>query len=136
MLGRLTARLTFPGETVSDTIAAILEHDPDWTRLPGATPVSVHRLIERCLEKDLKHRAARVPVATGEDATTCRQSRAVASPWLPLCVTNTVRCCRLNLQQLFGAQCSRYGRVCCPLCRPRRNESCDHGNQHSCHRQQ
>ena len=34
----LTGRRAFRGETVSDTIAAILEREPDWTALPAGTP--------------------------------------------------------------------------------------------------
>ena len=52
----LTGRQTFERETTSDTIAAILEHEPDWDALPGKTPPSVHRLLRRCLEKDPKRR--------------------------------------------------------------------------------
>jgi eukaryotic-like serine/threonine-protein kinase len=52
----LTARPAFRGETVSDTIAAILEREPDWNALSAQTPVSLRRLLQRCLEKDLKRR--------------------------------------------------------------------------------
>jgi Tol biopolymer transport system component len=52
----LTARRAFRGETVSDTIAAILEHEPDWSALPAQTPASVRRLLQRCLEKQPKRR--------------------------------------------------------------------------------
>ena len=52
----LTGRRAFPGETSSDAIAAILEREPDWTALPAATPPAVCRLLQRCLEKDPKHR--------------------------------------------------------------------------------
>jgi dipeptidyl aminopeptidase/acylaminoacyl peptidase len=52
----LTGRRAFGGETTSDTIAAILEREPEWTRLPRATPVSVSNLLHRCLEKDPKRR--------------------------------------------------------------------------------
>ena len=31
----LTGRLAFPGDTVSDTIAKILEREPDWSALPA-----------------------------------------------------------------------------------------------------
>jgi eukaryotic-like serine/threonine-protein kinase len=48
----LTGRMVFPGETLSDTLAAILEHDPDWTGLPAATRPEIHRLLRRCLTKD------------------------------------------------------------------------------------
>jgi Tol biopolymer transport system component len=52
----LTARWAFRAETISDTIAAILEHEPDWSALPAQTPVSIRRLLQRCLEKDPKRR--------------------------------------------------------------------------------
>ena len=49
----LTGRRAFRGETFSDTIAAILEREPDWTALPPATPPAALRLLlRRCLEKD------------------------------------------------------------------------------------
>ena len=35
----LTGRVAFAGDTVSDTIAKILEREPDWSALPAATPV-------------------------------------------------------------------------------------------------
>ena len=52
----LTGRRAFAGETVSDTIAAILERDPDWSVLPETTPPTIRRLLQRCLEKDTKRR--------------------------------------------------------------------------------
>ncbi|MBA3297423.1 MAG: protein kinase, partial [Acidobacteria bacterium] len=52
----LTSRLAFHGETLSDTIVAILEREPDWTVLPVATPSAVRRLLHRCLEKDPRRR--------------------------------------------------------------------------------
>ncbi len=52
----LTGRRPFAGDTVSDTIAKILERDPDFTALPAATPPRVRELIQRCLDKDAKHR--------------------------------------------------------------------------------
>jgi serine/threonine protein kinase/Tol biopolymer transport system component len=52
----LTGRVTFPGDTVSDSIAKILEREPDWSVLPAATPASIRRLLLRCLAKDPKKR--------------------------------------------------------------------------------
>jgi Tol biopolymer transport system component len=52
----LTGRRAFAGETVSDTIVAILDREPDWSALPASTPPAVQRLMQRCLEKDPKRR--------------------------------------------------------------------------------
>ena len=54
----LTGRAAFPGETVSDMIAGILEREPDWNALRADTPPSVRRLLRRCLEKDRRWRLA------------------------------------------------------------------------------
>jgi serine/threonine protein kinase len=52
----LTGRSAFAGETVSDTIVAVLEREPDWNVLPDATLPTIRRLLQRCLEKDPKRR--------------------------------------------------------------------------------
>jgi eukaryotic-like serine/threonine-protein kinase len=52
----LTGRAAFPGHTVSDTIAAILEREPDWQALPARTPPPVRRLLSSCVEKEPKRR--------------------------------------------------------------------------------
>ena len=52
----VAGRVAFPGKTISDTIAAILEREPAWDALPDATPAAVSRLLRRCLEKDPKRR--------------------------------------------------------------------------------
>ncbi|HEY6370985.1 MAG TPA: protein kinase [Candidatus Sulfotelmatobacter sp.] len=52
----ISGRVTFSGETASDTIAAILEREPPWNRLPESTPLAVRHLLRRCLEKDPRRR--------------------------------------------------------------------------------
>ncbi len=52
----LAGRPAFPGETVSDRIAATLRAPPDWAALPAETPDRVRVLIGQCLELDLEHR--------------------------------------------------------------------------------
>ena len=52
----LTGRAPFGGETTSDSIAKILEREPDWSALPAGTPASVRRLLRRCLTKDARQR--------------------------------------------------------------------------------
>ena len=52
----LTGRKAFSGETASDTIVRILEHPPEWERLPDETPRSIRFLLQRSLEKDVHGR--------------------------------------------------------------------------------
>ncbi len=52
----LCGRAPFARETASDTLAAILERDPDWSALPSNTPAIVRRLLGRCLKKDPQQR--------------------------------------------------------------------------------
>ena len=55
----LTGRRTFDGQTMSDTIARILEREPDWAALPRTTPPRVRDLLKRCLTKDPVRAAGR-----------------------------------------------------------------------------
>jgi Tol biopolymer transport system component len=52
----LTGKQAFSGETVSDTLAAVLRAEPEWTLLPEETPRAVVKLLKRCLEKDPRQR--------------------------------------------------------------------------------
>ena len=52
----LTGRMAFAGDTVSETIARILEREPDWAALPSGVAPGVVRLLRRCLEKDTRRR--------------------------------------------------------------------------------
>ena len=52
----LTGRRAFAGDTVSDTIAAILTGAPNWGALPPSTSSGLRRLLRRCLEKDRTQR--------------------------------------------------------------------------------
>ncbi|MCZ6600631.1 MAG: protein kinase [Acidobacteria bacterium] len=48
----LTGTRLFTGQTVSDTLAAVLRAEPDWESLPAETPPAVHRLLRRCLARE------------------------------------------------------------------------------------
>jgi serine/threonine protein kinase len=48
----LTGKRAFEGATVTDTLARVLDREPDWTQLPAGTPSSVRTLLQRCLRKD------------------------------------------------------------------------------------
>jgi eukaryotic-like serine/threonine-protein kinase len=52
----LTGKMAFHGESVTDTLAAVIKEEPDWSQLPAATPVRVRVLLQRCLQKDPKQR--------------------------------------------------------------------------------
>jgi Tol biopolymer transport system component len=52
----LTGRRAFARTTTSDTIVAILEHQPDWGAIPRNTPPGIRKLLARCLEKDPRQR--------------------------------------------------------------------------------
>jgi serine/threonine-protein kinase len=80
----LTGHRLFEGETVSDTLAAVLKTAPDWTQLPRETPPSVSRLLERCLERDPRRRLqaigeARIALTDG----LARDTSVVATPAAP-----------------------------------------------------
>ena len=59
----LTGARAFHGENDSETLAAVLREDADWTRLPPAVPPSVRTLIEGCLHKDRKRCIAELSAA-------------------------------------------------------------------------
>ena len=52
----LTGRRVFAGDSVTDTLAKVIEREPDWTALPADTPAHVRGVIERCLRKDPSRR--------------------------------------------------------------------------------
>jgi eukaryotic-like serine/threonine-protein kinase len=52
----LTGTRAFGRATVTDTLSAILEQDPDWDRLPAEVPAGIRRLLRRCLEKNSRRR--------------------------------------------------------------------------------
>jgi Tol biopolymer transport system component len=52
----LTGSRGFGGDSLVETLAAVMKEEPDWTRLPAETPPSVRRLLRRCLDKDPKRR--------------------------------------------------------------------------------
>ena len=87
----LTGKKIFEGETVSETIAAVIRAEPDWSALPSETPSNIRELLERCLQKDEKVRLrdigeARIaidekPRQLTEIEKTTRASGLRAVPW-------------------------------------------------------
>jgi len=52
----LTGAQPFQGETVTDSLGAILHREPEWSLLPPATPARIRELLANCLAKDRRQR--------------------------------------------------------------------------------
>jgi len=52
----LVGRTLFVGDSVGDTLAAVIRADIDFSRLPKETPPAIRRLLRRCLERNPKNR--------------------------------------------------------------------------------
>jgi eukaryotic-like serine/threonine-protein kinase len=52
----LAGERAFPGETISDVIAKVIQSEPDWSLLPKGLPAGIRRLLGRCLQKDAEKR--------------------------------------------------------------------------------
>jgi serine/threonine-protein kinase len=77
----LTGAVSFSGETTSETVAAILEREPDWSALPAATPAPIRQLLLRCLRKDPKKRLRDIGDARLEIEET--HAGSLAPPLIP-----------------------------------------------------
>lgn len=66
----LAGKRAFRGETSAETIAAVLQEEPDWRALPAKTPPKIRELLRRCLQKDPGRRLDNIADArkTLEDA--------------------------------------------------------------------
>jgi hypothetical protein len=52
----LAARMMFPSENVTETLAQVILKDPDWSSLPASTPRTLRHLLDRCLVRDPRNR--------------------------------------------------------------------------------
>jgi len=86
----LTGAKAFGGADVTDTIAAIVRAEPEWSQLPVTTPQSIRRLLRRCLAKDVRARLADMADARIEieesaseraDGVPGGQAAAGVAPW-------------------------------------------------------
>jgi serine/threonine-protein kinase len=78
----LTGKVPFEGETVSDTLANVLQTEPDWAALSQTAPHNIQVLLRRCLEKD-PHRRLRdigdAGIEIGETLTDSGSAAEVSS---------------------------------------------------------
>jgi len=83
----LSGKMLFGGgETVSDSLAAVLTREPDYTALPANTPPHLRRVIERCLRKDPKLRLRDIG-----DARILLDEPEAAAPALPQAALTAAR---------------------------------------------
>ncbi len=85
----LIGRPLYDGETAQETLARIIEREPDVASLPAATPPFIRDLLRRCLTKD--------------PGPVCRQSARRGSRWsrqlpTPVAVTQ----CRAEFRHQFA----------------------------------
>ncbi|HWQ03344.1 MAG TPA: serine/threonine-protein kinase, partial [Candidatus Nitrosotenuis sp.] len=52
----LSGQQLYSGETVSETLARVIEREPDLSALPARTPQKIRALLRRCLTKDPRQR--------------------------------------------------------------------------------
>jgi serine/threonine protein kinase len=80
----LTGRRLFGGETVSHTLANVLNSRIDFNQLPPQTPPAIRQLLRRCLDRDVKNRLqwigeARIAI---HDKTELPEGPRARSGWL------------------------------------------------------
>jgi len=73
----LTGKRAFEGETVTETLAAVLKNEPDWERVPAKSRL----LLRRCLEKDPKRRLRDIAEAMAW-IDIAPESAPAKRPWL------------------------------------------------------
>jgi serine/threonine-protein kinase len=77
----LTGRKLFDAPTVSDTLAAVLRADVDWSALPAGLPSNIGTVLRRCLERDPKRRLRDIGDARIElEQPATEQTAPVAAP--------------------------------------------------------
>ena len=81
----LTGARAFGHDTLAETLAAILEREPDWDRVPANVPAGIRRMLRRCLDKDPHRRLhaiadARIEI---EDAGSDAEATDSASKHFP-----------------------------------------------------
>jgi TolB-like protein len=76
----LTGKIPFKGETMSDTLAAVLEHEPEWQALPESTPTNIRVLLRHCLDKEPRRRLRDIgDIAITVEATTIELQHSTLS---------------------------------------------------------
>ncbi len=75
----LTGTHAFLKETVPDTLAAVMDHDPAWSLLRADTPPALRRVLHRCLNKDPQRRLRHIGDAALEIEEAHREAAGAGS---------------------------------------------------------
>jgi eukaryotic-like serine/threonine-protein kinase len=95
----LAGSRAFAGSDTTETIAAIIRSEPEWSRLPAGTPHDIRRALRRCLNKDPTRRLAdirdvRLDIeearGTAPEATNPRGHGRERLAWLAACLFTAV----------------------------------------------
>ena len=76
----LTGKRAFEGEDASDTLAAVLRAEPDWSPLSADFSDAIRVLLKRCLMKDPRRR---VPNSASLDCYERREGRPASRDHAP-----------------------------------------------------
>ena len=85
----LSGKKAFARETVADTLAAVIDVEPDWSSLPTRTPDIVHSLLRRCVQKDRNKRLHDVADARIEIEEGLREPESMPPTAAPLSTTTS-----------------------------------------------
>ena len=75
----LTGTHAFLKETVPDTLAAVMDHGPEWNLLRADTPPALRRVLHRCLNKDPQRRLRHIGDAALEIEEALREAAGTGS---------------------------------------------------------
>ncbi len=75
----LTGERAFRADTVQETVAAVLEREPDWRLLPAKTPAKVRQFLRHCLQKDANQRLAAIDDRSQDHRTGTGPGESVAN---------------------------------------------------------
>jgi serine/threonine-protein kinase len=109
MYQMLTGHPPFESDSATDTLARIIEREPDWDMLPETTPMNIRVLLRRCLEKDPRLRLQHI----GDAAIEIRETLSLPAFAPPVTVSSLEipRAANWHRSLWFGAFCLVVGAV-------------------------
>lgn len=78
----LTGTRAFPGDSVVDTLSAVIHRDPDWNALPAGVPAHIRMLLQRCLAKDRRQRLRDIGDIPWEPIEARAAARTSTAMWI------------------------------------------------------